>query len=272
MTTHLIEVGDSHINSTVGLCAPGINLDDGGTYHLNRTQQWLWRCWIEFWQECAQLPGRKIVCFKGDLGELDTKRRSVQIITANKAVIVKLAQRTIEPAVECADQMIFIRGTQAHEGKGAWLEELIADDYDHTLRDKDTGRASWYHIRPTIEDVRWDISHHANLSGIPWSRGNSANNLAHRIVWLYMVDMGQPPPDIASRAHNHRLATSNGFPTLVSFGNAWTAATEYAYRSGYENTIADIGGIVWTLEDGSYDRRVISFKPAESKRIWALKI
>ncbi len=272
MTTHLIEIGDAHINSTVALCRPAINLDDGGTYHLNRIQQWLWRSWLEFWQEVKTWEGRKVVVFKGDLGEIDTKRRSVQLISQNKATIIKMIGQTIEPAIECADSLIFIRGTLAHEGKGAWLEETIADDYDHTVRDGDCKRASWYHMRTVIDGVRLDIAHHATMTGNPWGRSNSANNLAHKITWLYLVEMGQPAPDLALRAHNHIIAESSGFPVLVHYSPAWSAATEYAYRVGYENTLADIGGTIWTLDDKRYSQKDILFRPTEARRVWAMKI
>lgn len=272
MTTHLIEVGDTHINSTVALSVPNVELDDGGTYHLSRTQSWLWRCWLDFASEVKALPGRKIVCIKGDLTELDTKRRSVQLISSNKATILKAVHRTIEPLVELADSLIVIRGTPAHEGKGCWSEEAIASDYDHAVQDEAHHMSSWYHLRSVIDGVKIDIAHHATMTGNPWGRGNSANNLAHKIVWNYVVGMKQPAPDLALRAHNHVTAESSGFDTLVSFSPAWTTATEYAYRAGHENTLADVGGIIWTLDNGSYTKKLIKFKPAESRRVWALTI
>lgn len=274
MTTYLIQVGDHHINSTVALCAPGVELDDGGTYHLSRTQHWLWQCWEEFSAEVARLDGRKIVVFMGDLGELDTKRRSVQLITANKSTVLKTIQRTIEPLVEVADKLIIMRGTQAHVGKGAWLEETIASDYDHTIPDKQRGSASWYHMRPVIDNARFDLAHHASMSGLPWARGNSANNLAKKITWLYMVKMGQPAPHVALRAHNHIMTSSaqDEFPVFVQYGPAWTTATEYAYRAGHENSLSDVGGIIWKIDNGKFEKRAITFSPKESRKVWNLNI
>ena len=285
MTTQLIVVSDPHINSTVALGMPGFNLDDGGTYRPNRTGYWLWRSWLEFWQEVDKLDGRKIVCFLGDLAELDTMRRTTQIVGGNKADIQKLVQYTIEPAVERADQLIFIRGTPAHEGKGCWIEETVGNDYDNTIFDKsevrqkfdengneNKGKASWYHMRCVMDSVRLDIAHHCRLSGVPWGRSNSANNLAHKIFWQYTHDMEQPAPHLALRAHNHKTAESNGFRTQVSCSGSWTTPTEYCYRIGFENDIADIGGDIFTLENGNYTKRRISFIPKESRRLWALKI
>jgi hypothetical protein len=249
-----------------------VNLDDGGTYHLSRTQHELWRAWLDFCQECAALPGRKVVLINGDMGELDTKRRSVQLITANKATILHTVSDTLAPIFDLADRVIVTRGTQAHVGKGAWLEEVIAADLDHIVKDKTKKTSSWYHIRTTIDGKHIDASHHASMSGMPWGKGNSANNLAHKITWAYMVDMHQPPPDLALRSHNHRLARSEGFPVEVQYTPAWTSATEFVYRQGYENTLADIGGLIYTIEAGQMSKREIIFKPAEMKRIWKLTI
>jgi hypothetical protein len=45
----LVLTGDLHVNSTVALCPPTVELDDGGTYHHSRTQAWIWNRWIDFW-------------------------------------------------------------------------------------------------------------------------------------------------------------------------------------------------------------------------------
>ena len=114
---NLICVSDLHINSTVALSPPVVNLDDGGTYHASRGQRWLWECWLDFTERVTGLPGRKVLLINGDMGELDTKRRSNQLITVNKANIQRLVLDTLEPLVTAVDSLIVIRGTMAHTGK-----------------------------------------------------------------------------------------------------------------------------------------------------------
>ena len=36
---NLLFLGDTHIGSTVALCKPTVDLDDGGTYHASRAQR-----------------------------------------------------------------------------------------------------------------------------------------------------------------------------------------------------------------------------------------
>lgn len=253
--TTVIVVSDTHINSTVALCPPAVELDDGGTYHPSPAQRWLWRNWLDFWSRAAQQPGRKIVVINGDLGELDTKRRSVQLISANKATIIKTVHAAIEPALAVASQVLVIRGTPAHIGKGAWLEEEIANDLDNTIKNGTT--ASHYHARIKVDDVRLDISHHAGMGSLPWGRHNAANSLASRVLWNYKVDMNRKPPHLVIRSHNHRAAVGyamgGGDEIEVRYTPAWSLATEFTYRAGYENTLADVGGLFIRIANGSYE-------------------
>lgn len=252
--TILIAVGDTHINSTTALCPLGVALDDGGTYKPSHAQRWIWRNWLDFWVQAGALPGRKIVVFNGDLAELDTKRRSVQLITANKATILKMVQMAIEPVLAIAESVLIIRGTPAHTGKGAWIEEAIAQDLDNIIPAETS--ASHYHARLQIGGTRLDIAHHAPMGGAPWSRNMAANALAYKLLIYYRLNMHRAPPHLAIRAHNHRAAVGyaneGGDSIEVRYLPAWSLATEYTYRAGYENALSDIGGMFVTINDGGH--------------------
>src|SRR5512139_2836879 len=101
MSTLLVVISDLHINSTVAVCPPTVNLDDGGSYHATPAQRWLWECWKDAWRKIReQAAGRRVVLLiNGDLGELDTKRRSNQLITVNKSTIQSIILETLEPAL-----------------------------------------------------------------------------------------------------------------------------------------------------------------------------
>jgi hypothetical protein len=276
MKTALIIVSDLHINSTVALCTPTVNLDDGGTYHASRTQTWLWRCWLDFVDQVYKdYQGyRKILIINGDLGELDTQRRSLQLVSLNKATITNLVIDTIEPLVSITDLQLFIRGTAAHTGKSAWLEESIAMDTLKTIRPNPGHEpASHWHYRGVCEGVKVDIAHHANAGGDPWRKGNAALRLAARTIWHYRVARKVDPPNIVMRSHNHQYSDSGGnYETFAFFTRAWTAATEYLYRIGQENSIADIGGHVITCEDGKWAKRDYAYEPKEARQVWKLTL
>ncbi len=270
-TTSVVLVGDLHINSTIALSLPSIELDDGGIYHASRTQRWLWACWLDFWSQIANLPGRKIGIFNGDLGELDVKRRSNQLITANKATILRHAIEVLSPALSVLDGAIIIRGTLAHVGKSSWLEEALANDIDIAIRPD--GMASWYHLRTEIEGVRLDVAHHASMGQLPWTERDAANKVAKIIAWRYAIDLKQPLPHVAVRSHNHRYADSgHNYDVFAVCLPAWSALTEYGYRMGKENSMADIGGVWLICQNGSYQFGERRYRPEWDKRIWKLKI
>jgi hypothetical protein len=288
--TALICVADLHINSTLAVCPPVVSLDDGGTYHASRTQRWLYECFLDFTDQAKALTEgyRNIVVFNGDLSELDTAKRSVQLISLNKATILSLVQETIAPLVDVTNECIFIRGTAAHTGKSSWSEEDTGRDTIGTIpsgtfkrKYKVKGKTmekidkiySWWHHRSVVSGVQVDIAHHANMGKKPWTRRNAANNLAAEIMYLYQVDMGVRAPDLALRSHNHTYATSgDNYKCQVDYLPSWTTLTEYGYRIGYENVVSDIGGMVYLFENGTIDRHKIMYPPKDAKRIWKLKI
>lgn len=274
----LVTVSDLHINSTVALSVPSINLDDGGTYHASRTQRWLNDCWLDLWGRLdrdypADKWQRKLI-FNGDMGELDTKRRSIQLVSINKDTIKQLVLDTIEPAVNWANSVYVIRGTAAHEGKSAWFEETIAKDISNVIRFSNKGAASFWHLQGTVDGtgVPIDVSHHANMGRIPWTRKNSCNALAAKTLWQFVVERGIQPPKLLIRSHNHVCEDSELKGVHVWYTPAWTTLTEYGYRGGFENELAQVGAVVAECEAGQEKSYKIIYEPKGERRVWQLKI
>jgi hypothetical protein len=272
MTTIIADLGDLHVNQTVAVCPPVVNLDDGGTYHASRTQRWLHECLQDYTAQFYALEGRHIVFLKGDAAELDCKRRSVQIISPNKATIQRITQEILEPIVNPADKLIVMRGTPAHVGKSSWIEETIAADYSNTQWSSKSA-ASWWHMQATIDGVRFDIAHHAPMPGDQQNYPKAAIDLAKRALWHYRVILQQEPPAIISRSHNHRFADSyDNFETRAIFTGAWTVMPEYGYRAGKELSVSHIGGMIYIIDNGKVEAKKIQYHPRESRAVWKLKI
>lgn len=262
--TNLICISDLHINSSVAICPPVVNLDDGGSYHPSRGQRWLNECWADFIARVTALPGEKVLIICGDLGELDVKRRSNQLITTNKATIQNIVIDTLAPLVDVVDKLIIIRGTMAHTGKSQWLEESIARQYDNAVHDKSCDNGSWYHFRGEVGGVKVDAAHHTTMSGIPGNAPNATVNLAKRVIWAYAYEYKQPLPDLVFRAHNHKYADSgDNYEFKVICLPCWTLTTEYGYRIGRELDLADVGGVI--------NGELVRYK-AKGARLWTVKI
>jgi len=269
-STAVIAVGDLHVNSTAALSPPIVNLDDGGTFRASRPQRAMWESWLDFWTEAGRLQAdHKVGILNGDLGELDTKRRSNQLITTNKATIMHMLLDVLEPALDVLDAVYVIRGTMAHTGKSGWLEEAIANDI--TINVPSPTAVSWWHLRAMASGVRFDISHHASMGSLPWSERYAALKVA-TITRMRYFEMGQRPPNVIIRSHNHRYADSgNNYDDTYAFClPCWSLLTEYAYRIGKENSIPDIGGMTFICDDGKFTNKKYIYKPTELRRIWSL--
>ena len=124
-------VSDLHSNSTIGLCPYSFNLDDGGTYKASKAQRWLWRNWQDYWKRIANLSqdtGLPVVAVvNGDITDGD-HHGSPQLITRNDADQLRLGIAVLEPVLNTARRVFVVRGTEAHVGKSASLEEMIAQD------------------------------------------------------------------------------------------------------------------------------------------------
>ena len=68
-----VVVSDPHINSTVGLLANKVNLDDGGQYTSSKSQRWIYNNFLSFCKdievEKRRLGAPTIVVFNGDIAD-----------------------------------------------------------------------------------------------------------------------------------------------------------------------------------------------------------
>ena len=113
---HLIVISDLHLNSTVGLSLNNVHLDDGGTYVANKSQQWLLNNFYKFISEAKLLDGDKIYVINGDLIDINT-HSDYQLITKNKATVIRHAVDLLRLVIEPKDKLFIIRGTEAHVGE-----------------------------------------------------------------------------------------------------------------------------------------------------------
>lgn len=267
--TLLVVNSDLHCNSTVALCPPVIELDDGGSYRASKVQLHLWRSWTDFWSRIAQmkkdLNADVWSVFNGDTADKDS-HRGTQVITRNEATINNITLCTLDPALAITDLLFFIRGTPAHTGKSSYIEESLAEDLD-AYPDDDTGNYSWWELPLTVSGVTFHIAHHRRLTHLPWTHGGAANRLAAQLVYEYADDPTRP--DIAIRSHGHRIDESSlTHPIKVIFTPAWQLKTEFVYRIASES-LSHIGGLVFTCNKGAYSWQWIdrAYQPTRRKPI-----
>jgi hypothetical protein len=263
MSTLIVIVADTHINSTVGLCPPRVIKDDGDTRLASEGQRILWRNWLDFWDNIPKAD-RTIGIFNGDIVEGDTKKRSTQVISRNKATINRIAIDALKPALERLDACYFIRGTEAHTGKSGQLEELLAQDITTAVHDGEN--ASWWYLERECEGVKIFACHHTSMGRLPWTFANAANRNAAEAEYYYSK-LGKPPPDVIFYAHNHLFANSGrgNNPSQVFHIPAWQMGTSYTNKKPL--SLSDIGGMTLLCDDGSYTWDLKRYKKNTTK-IW----
>lgn len=256
MTISFLKLGDTHVGSTVALCPPVVDLDDGGTYHASRGQRWLWDCWQDVAERAKQYD--PVLVLNGDLGESDTKQRSTQVITRNKTTILRIAGEVFDVPAKVCRAVYATRGTPAHVGKSSNLDEAIAEDLGAVQSPEKT--YSWWELPLQAERVKMTIAHHVTAGGMPWTRVNAAQKLAAKIVFN-AAERGEQPPDLVVRSHVHQWFDSyDAHRTRVLILPAWTLATEYIHRIE-PGALAEIGAALVHVNGSKFEIEKLDYKP-----------
>lgn len=265
----LVETGDQHVGSTLGLCPDeGVRLDDGGRYLPNKVQLWTWNNWQNFWGEVdktvAEHKADLFCLFNGDARDTvgPGHHGTTQIISANEEVQGYVTDRVFGvPRKRKPKKAFFIRGTEVHVGPSGSSEEALARWFG---AEKDPVTESWssWHRRFSIFGVVIDASHHTSMGNMPWTEPNAATKLAARVMMEH-ARRREKPPDLVFRSHVHRHGDSHdAYPTRAIILPCWQMSTSFGYRINPDR-LPDIGGGITVIyPDGQYEHRTIVYKPA----------
>jgi len=167
-------------------------------------------------------------------------------------------------ALNKTDRIFITRGTAAHVGSSASMEEKLGIDVG---AEKVGDNWTWWELLLDCENVRFDIRHHGPLGRLPHTRGNALNRRAVELMLRYA---NQRCPDVGIQSHNHRFATSSDeYPIKVYSLPAWQLTTEFINRIGNIEP-ADIGGAIFVCDQGKYTPIIKRYYPTETKP-WSIK-
>ena len=261
----LVAFSDLHVGSTIGLCPRRVNLDDGGYYEHSPGQSWMWHNWQTFTdtakKRAAELKAKLIVVSNGDLTE-GLHHGTTQVIGGgNKTTQMKMTYECLRPLVESCDKVFVVRGTPAHVGPSASLEEAIGDDITNAVRQSE-GVASWWHLPLDVNGTLFDFAHHGKLGRLPWTKANGAHNVAAQVI-IQHADRGQRIPNIIIRSHLHQYTDTykNYDSTRLMATPGWQLATAFVHRIA-PGSVADTGGFIYTCyPGGEVDVDIMRWRP-----------
>jgi len=262
---------DTHFGHIVSLMPPVIALTDGGSRRANRIQTWIAARWGEFWDEAEDWARREKATecwslFFGDLYEGDhfgTKSLwSSKLPDWNRA-----AHSCLERPLAWADLSFWVRGTHAHAGRDADLEETWAQDITTAVPEPITERSTWGYLDIEVAGVRIQGMHRGPMGRLPHTRGNALNGMSYRVD-RRAHRSGEKPPDIFFQAHNHIYDESSpSCPVRVIALPAWKAICGYAENIGIIED-ADIGGVLLLCQDGEVRKVKVMKDRVRRRRAW----
>jgi hypothetical protein len=257
----LAVVGDVHTNSTLGLCPPYVELDDGGQYHASNFQLQLWERWLDYVGTVSELSlahdAPVFTVFNGDITDGDHHNTS-QIVTRNKATMQKIAYKALSPLIDVSDKVYVVRGTPSHTGGAGAKEEEFAKDISAIRSAEDV--YSWQNLLLNVNGTIVDIAHHASMGRLPWTSKNAANKIAAVSLFEY-ANRGMRLPHLVLRSHNHRHADSNdSYRVRAICLPGWQGKTEFINRLD-ATAIPDIGGLIVLCEEGGRHEIVMKQYP-----------
>jgi len=272
-TVAVISFSDTHENHVYGLGPPVVKLRDGDEVRANPVRRELWGLWERYWEAAFRLTEGipRVAVAMGDIVESDAKVRSPQdLVSLNPTDVFEQVTTTLDPMYAECDRVLTIRGTEAHVGKGAWQEEMIAQNYDHSIRDEKGNNASWWHFYGEFGGVLFDIAHHASMGSVRRNLSGAAGRLAYDVREAYVSDWGIKPPDLVLRAHNHRWADSGmTYPTRAVMVGCFQMKSTFVHRINKSYEMPNLGGLVTICDRGKYELHPIRVKP-KGPKVWKI--
>ena len=252
---NLIAVADLHCGCQFGLYPDyPIQLDGAGNYIGSKLQKVVYGYWREFWDEWVPMVTRDedfAVVIVGDATDGEHHGNKTHIST-NLNDQANIAIELLKPVIErCKGRFYMIRGTEAHVGKSAELEENLA---------KHLGAVP----NEVGQHARWDMW--VNMGGMYvhlLHHIGTTSSMAYESTALFKeynefcadsARWQRPAPSVILRAHRHRLIETR-VPTKSGYGIAvvlpgWQLKTPFTWRiAGGRVVTPQFGGVLVRLGD-----------------------
>lgn len=269
---NVVFVSDTHCGCQMGLCpAGGVRLDGGGVYRPSRFQRAMWEWWEEAWDEFVPSATKGepyAIVHVGDA--LDgVHHGSVTQVSHNIEDQLRIAEECLAPRIAKATSYWHTRGTDAHVGKSAMYEEMLAKRLG-AIADADGNHSRW-ETRLRLGDRLIHVSHHIGTSSSPYSQATAPQKEAVN-SFLETGRWGDSPFDLIVRGHRHAWsevawAGSKG-RIIVCVVPSWQGKTPFVWKLDRLQQ-PQFGLVVARLVDGelftrAYVRRI---EPPREERV-----
>jgi len=246
---NIVVISDTHCGCQTGLCPSSVTLDDGGTYHASKFQQSVWNWWEEFWDWVKTITKNAPfdLVMNGDALDGNHHQATSQI-THNLKDQLNIAYAVLAPVVKKARKYYHIRGTEAHVGPSAHLEETLAQRLNAIPNE--IGQHARYDLWKYLGDKKI-LCHFAHHIGTTGSQAYESTAVFKELVEAY-VEAGRwdnRPPDVVVRSHRHRAimveAPSSNAAGISVVTPAWQGKTPFVWKiPGGRQSQPQFGGVL----------------------------
>jgi hypothetical protein len=245
--TITVVIGDLHAGGSTAIATPEYTIhtgrkDETTVQRANKAQDWLFSCWLDFWDYVKVLAGirgksrqhRLITVFLGEFVD-NIHHASIQCIH-EIGDQENLALEIMRPVADMSDGGFFVTpGTEAHAGAAGGIDFGLADQLGAAVCD--------WQLALDIDGIVMDFAHHGVASASDWT--SSAARIASTVILDYAM-RGQKLPRYIFRGHRHVIDDSGEkLPTTRAICTpSWQLRTAFGYKVSSMKRRADIGGII----------------------------
>jgi len=225
---HILAVSDLHCGSTVGLCPPDFKMCKGGTYGLNRSQQWLWVHWCKLTRQAVEAfhgePFALVV--NGDL--IDGNHHGTQEIwSVNLQDHANAALELLAPIVAKAAATFVVVGTESHTKEA----EYGIAEYLKAAPDNDNQCPAHNQLNLSVGEHRYPVRfvHHISTTSREHLRASRLSiHLSN--TRTAASDAGHTPPKMLVAGHSHVADVYQRLDLACVTLPAWQLLTRYGHK------------------------------------------
>ena len=244
--TILAIYGDTQIGSTTALAPPVFTIHNDDPKQRqevkhNTIQQWMWPCWVDYWDYVRSLAGvrgrhrkhRIVTVHLGDV--IDGNHHGTFQIIQDIGDQIQVAKDVLQPIVDMSDASFGIIGTEAHAGPAGRDEKEIYKSLGFTEYGQN--------LMLEVDGRLHDFAHHGRIGRRDWTSQAASIGVE---VGLDCARSGIRLPDYIHRAHNHIIDDSGDKleGTRVYCYPSWQLKTAFGHRVGANKIRSDIGAVV----------------------------
>lgn len=264
----VVECGDWHCGSDLGLLAPGaINLADR-PIPLNPVQEWMWEQWEYCWdriKEVADGSPIKLVT-KGDLieGNHHGGRQISDTDTGTHKAIAKLLFRSIPVKLE---GVYVVRGTECHVSNA---EEELAEYFgaEHPGHPLFKVQKTFDHLLLNYNDWLMAFRHHSSVSVRKYLQASKLSIQFGDLITRWH-SAGWPLPRTLSMAHCHEANYHTDGTTYQCVSPSWQFNTRHVEKV-VPGAVLAVGFIIHDargLKPGSMPRCELINRPVPPPKV-----